>query len=108
MPQPDVLIVPNVWNEGWYTDGPLAVFEVLSPSTRRRDLTVKRDIYRRMPTILDYVVIAPKKREVLLHSRRTDWAPVAFTDADAGVPLDALGFDLPLAEIYRDVFRKPA
>jgi Uma2 family endonuclease len=103
VPQPDVLIVPNDGNEGWYSDGPLAVFEVLSPGTRRRDLGIKCDIYRRMPTIQDYLVIAPKRREVTQYCRAQDWEPVRYVDADNIIPLASLGLALPLSAIYHDM-----
>jgi Uma2 family endonuclease len=103
VPQPDVLIVPNDGNEQWYSDGPLAVFEVLSPGTRRRDLGIKCDIYRRMPTIQDYLVIAPKKREVTQFCRAQDWEPVRYVAKGDVIPLASVGLDLPLSAIYHDM-----
>jgi Uma2 family endonuclease len=100
VPQPDTLIVGDVENEGWYTEGPLVVFEVLSPSTRKRDLTIKRDIYGRMPTIGDYVLIAPKKVEVTHFARSTAWEPVIVKEPSASITLASVGLALPLSEIY--------
>jgi Uma2 family endonuclease len=105
VPQPDVLIVRDTDNEGWFTAEPIVVFEILSPSTRRRDLTLKRDIYGRMATVGDYVIIAPKKREVTVYSKRAAWAPVVLRQADDVVPLPDLGLALPLASIYHGLLR---
>lgn len=46
--QPDVLVLPGVHRDGEWTDlpRPLLVIEVLSHSTRRRDLGVKLSAYR--------------------------------------------------------------
>jgi Uma2 family endonuclease len=102
VPQPDVLIVSDVGNDGWYTQGPLVVFEILSPSTRKRDLTIKRDIYQRMPTIEDYVIIAPRTLEVTHLARAAGWQPAIVRSLDDRIALPSIGVDLPLSEIYFD------
>jgi Uma2 family endonuclease len=103
VPQPDVLIVGDVANQGWFTSGPLVVFEILLPSTRKRDLTIKREIYGRMPTIVDYVIIAPKKVEVSHCTKAGGWQPRTVRDRGASLALEGIGIELPLAEIYFDL-----
>jgi Uma2 family endonuclease len=102
-PEPDALIVPEGLEPGAFHDHPLVVFEILSPSTRRRDLGIKCDIYRRMLTIGDYVVISLGKCDVMLFARSADWEPERFVGIEAVVPLASVRLDLPLAAIYHDM-----
>ena len=48
---------------GIMTDIPLFVAEILSPSTRKKDLTVKKDLYERIG-VKEYWIISPKDEAV--------------------------------------------
>ena len=43
--RPDVMVVCAEPKDEWVEDPPTLVVEVLSPSTRKKDLTVKKDLY---------------------------------------------------------------
>jgi Uma2 family endonuclease len=66
---------------------PILVVEVLSPSTRRRDQSDKRDFYREVG-IGEYWVIDPERQTVRVFTRTSDltysgdvqWAPRAGAD----------------------------
>ncbi len=48
---------------GLMTDIPLFVAEILSPSTRKKDLTVKKDLYERIG-VEEYWIISPQEKAV--------------------------------------------
>lgn len=48
---------------GLMTDIPLFVAEILSPSTRKKDLTVKKDLYARLG-VNEYWIISPRDKAV--------------------------------------------
>ncbi len=48
---------------GLMTDIPLFVAEVLSPSTRKKDLTVKKDLYERIG-VKEYWLVSPQEKAV--------------------------------------------
>ena len=48
---------------GLMTDMPLFVAEVLSPSTRKKDLTVKKDLYERIG-VKEYWLVSPQEKAV--------------------------------------------
>jgi Uma2 family endonuclease len=79
---------------------PILVVEVLSPTTRRRDLTKKRDFYVRIG-VSEYWVIDPETERVRVARPNADdvqivdtlvWHPAAANEA----------LVLPLATIFRD------
>jgi Uma2 family endonuclease len=82
---------------------PVMIVEVLSPSTERTDLGDKAAEYLRLPSLLDYVVIAQDEMKAWAWTRAAEgFAPAAtvLEGADAVVRIDALEVDLPFAEIY--------
>lgn len=71
--QPDVMVVCYPLNDGNFIDeAPTLVVEVLSPSTRDRDLLVKRKIYEEQK-VKYYVIVDPAELSitVLLHNGTT-------------------------------------
>jgi Uma2 family endonuclease len=105
LPQPDAIVRPQVrFDRRPMTrecDDIIAAFEILSPSTRDRDLRWKRNAYLALPSLMHYVVVAQDAVEVMLFGREAE-LPARFDQLDMSVELSALGISLPLAEIYRD------
>jgi Uma2 family endonuclease len=75
--------------------------EVLSPSTERRDLTVKLAGYFNVPSIVHYVIADWEARE-LIHYRRegAGIAPPAIL-REGQLRLDPPGLRLALADIFK-------
>lgn len=88
------------WPKEWVRD-PLAVFEILSPSTRGNDLGWKRDFYIRFPTLAHYVVVEQNAARVRVASRAGGWAWQDTTGLGASVMLTALDASLRLADLYK-------
>jgi Uma2 family endonuclease len=104
LPQPDLLVRPKEPPHGdpksRECDDIIVAFEVLSPSTRNRDLRWKRSAYLSMPSVQHYVVIAQDAVEVVAFGRAPG-VPEQLTRPEQQLELAALGLALPLAEIYR-------
>jgi Uma2 family endonuclease len=101
-PVPDVMVRPRDFMKGVVCDDMMVAFEVLSPSTAKRDLRWKRKAYASLPTLMHYVVIAQDKVEVLAFDRTRDFAERCLPGIGSILDLQAIGISLPLAEIYRD------
>jgi Uma2 family endonuclease len=84
-----------------FTDRPVMVVEVLSPSTMREDLGPKLANYLRIPG-LKYVLYLWQS-EPLARLWQPGAEPRDITGLDATIELPALGLELPMAELYRDV-----
>lgn len=103
-PEPDVMVLPRSDAHGSRRDtqDAIVLFEVMSPSTARRDLQWKRSAYITLPDLQDYVVIAQDSVDVVMFSRNAAFAERRLQSATDMLQLSALGVNVPLAEIYRD------
>lgn len=86
------------------TDATL-VAEVLSPSTEGYDRGGKFALYRALPGLRQYLLIAQDRLAVDVFSRQPDrrWVLDAYTDPDACVPLESVGRSLLLRDLYDKV-----
>jgi Uma2 family endonuclease len=100
-PDASVVCEPNPQGDS-FEDQPVAVFEVLSPATRRIDEGEKKDAYLTIPSLAVYAMIEQSRPTIVIY-RRTDrhFIPEVYEGIDAVVPLPEIGVDLPLAGIYQ-------
>ena len=84
---------------------PKVVFEVLSASTQDDDRGRKFDLYRRIPSLEEYVVIAQDDPLVIGHLRESEsaWHLAAWTGLDAVARVRSVPLELPLAELYAEL-----
>jgi len=83
---------------------PVAIFEVLSPSTADYDRGGKFTRYRSLPSLQEYVVVAQDRVLVERYSREGDmWILRDVDDIQDTVALDAIGCTLRLTDIYAGV-----
>ena len=102
VPVPDVMILPRRNDNAHVCDDMIVAFEILSPSTRKRDLDWKRKAYTGLPAVMHYVIIAPDKVQIL-HYRRSDaWAELKLLDMQGGLVIPELEIELKLTNIYYD------
>ena len=85
---------------------PVLIAEVLSPSSERIDLGDKSAEYLRLPSLAAYLVFAQDQVKAWIWTR----GPAGFSSGpdvlegdNAVARIEALGIDLPLAEIYARV-----
>ncbi len=103
-PEPDVLIIPNRASSQdpleRDTSEVIVAFEVLSPSTKERDLRWKRTAYTSLGSLTHYIVIAQDAVDVVVFARDEGFAGRHLRSLAEKLELSALGVSLPLAEIY--------
>ncbi|MFL5288680.1 MAG: Uma2 family endonuclease [Rhodopila sp.] len=82
---------------------PVAVCEVLSPSTASTDIGIKNPEYRDTPSIQHYIMLSQDDQRVTIFARAgDDWiGHIAFGDAVLDMP--EIGIEIPLAELYEGV-----
>lgn len=100
--RPDATIECSARMDGMIAHEPIAIFEVLSPSTRVLDQTTKFVEYQALPSLTAYILVQQERPEVSVYRRQDDgaWTIEILTGLDAAVTLDDVGVTLPLAEIY--------
>ena len=106
VPVPDVLIRPDKPIEGVECDDIIVAFEVLSPSTAKRDLRWKRTAYASLPSLRQYVVVAQDAVDVLSLEREPGMEAFRerrLTRLDETLDLPAISARAGLREIYRDL-----
>ena len=82
--------------------GVIVVFEVLSPTSGRRDRIDKLREYRAVPSIRRYIVLEYTSAALTMFVRATgdaDWTAIPLR-ADEVLPLPEIGCDIPVAEFY--------
>ena len=105
-PEPDAMVLPK---ESFGsaprrdTTAALVLFEIMSPSTKSRDLKWKRAAYTSMSALTHYVVVAQDAVDVVVFARENAFAEQRFKSLTDVVQLSNLGVSLPLSEIYRDL-----
>ena len=103
-PAPDALVVPELSNEARnWTHDVLVIFEVLSKSTARRDMTKKRAFYTALEPLQHYVVLAQDRMEATIFSRTNGFEPVVLDQGDAMLTLPELDVEVRLADLYSGI-----
>lgn len=84
---------------------PLAIVEVLSPSTEAYDRGKKFASYRTIPSLCEYLLLASDGMDADLHVRRNDgtWLLTSVSGSEGAVTLDSVGCTLKLADLYEKV-----
>lgn len=103
-PRPDLLVRCGPVTTNSFVTDPLAVVEVLSPSTMDIDRGEKLRFYKRLPTLM-HVVLVYQDQMRIEHYRRDDtgWATEVLTLAHEALAFEALGCVVTLAEAYADI-----
>ncbi|HEV7590603.1 MAG TPA: Uma2 family endonuclease [Longimicrobium sp.] len=88
---------------------PTVVFEVLSPGTERHDRSTKARAYRRVESLAAYVLVSQKEPRVEVYARGAggEWPCTVYQRLEDRVALPAVGCELTLAEVYRNLFPAP-
>lgn len=102
---PDAMVVcePNPGEQS-YQDRPVAIFEVLSESTRRQDQGEKKDGYQQLESLAVYALVEQAMAKVIVYRRRGgEFVDEVYEGLEAAIPLPEIGVELPLSEVYRGV-----
>ncbi|MEL7236629.1 MAG: Uma2 family endonuclease, partial [Chloroflexota bacterium] len=87
------------------------IVEVQSPTTKRYDEGGKFELYRRLDTLQEYLLVSQETPHVSHYVRQENgaWLPHDIVGLDATVNIEAVDMALPLEDIYEKVeFPKPA
>jgi Uma2 family endonuclease len=107
-PEPDVVVTPAGRHlfapQERDVDKVIVAFEVLSPSTKGRDLGWKRAAYANLPSLSHYIAIAQDAVEVVVFARDKNFADERFKSLYEAIELRSFGISLPVAEIYRNTW----
>ena len=84
---------------------PVAILEVLSPSTEATDRGRKFACYRTLASLQYYVLIEQARPAIDLYTRQPDggWLLTILSGPEAMLSLETVGVALPLSEIYQRV-----
>lgn len=78
---------------------PTLIIEVLSNSTRHKDLTQKFTDYQKIPTLQEYVIVEQDRMQIDIFRRNDDWQGTRYQSGDK-VTFESIGLTLPIEEIY--------
>jgi Uma2 family endonuclease len=107
---PDVVIVcekPKLEDD--YGDNllnPLAIFEILSPSTEAYDRGKKFEHYRSLSSLREYVLVSQDRAAIERFVRPNgtgDWTWVVLTELDDTLTLNSCGATVRLKDIYAGI-----
>ena len=79
---------------------PVAVVEVLSPSTHRIDVSSKLIGYFQLPSVMHYLIVDPSQSVIIHHARGAGGDILTRAVTKGAVKLDPPGLELHLADIY--------
>ena len=108
--EPDLLLIANdqahLLTDLHFRGAPALVVEILSPSTRRRDRQLKRDLYARAG-VREYWMVDPKAATIAVSRRAAvgDFPLAATLHASAADALTSPllpAFSLPLTKLFRN------
>jgi Uma2 family endonuclease len=105
---PDVAVVCTPMTElDVVARRPCVIVEVTSPSTSRIDRGEKVDAYRRIPTLLAYLIVDHRRPRIERHWRQTpnaEWQRDEVAgEAGTPIPVPCLDVELTLGAVYRRV-----
>jgi Uma2 family endonuclease len=103
-PEPDVVVAPpeapSLDPQDRDTSDVIVAFEVLSPSTKKRDLRWKRTAYPRLASLTHYIAIAQDAVDVIVFARDEDFVGRTLRSLDDAIEIRSLGISLLVTEIY--------
>ena len=85
---------------------PVLLVEIISPTSEKRDLEKKLEIYQAIPSVKEYLVIYSTKRLVIQFVKQESgkWSRLETSDEQGVVELTSVGCRLEMTEIYDRVF----
>lgn len=89
---------------------PTIVVEILSPTTEKHDRGLKFDLYRRAPSLKEYLLLKQHIPHAMLFQRQTDgsWLMHDFIGLESVLSLESIGCEMKLADIYHKIkFKQP-
>jgi Uma2 family endonuclease len=109
--QPDIVVICDTENtyEGKYTGVPTMVIEVVSESTRQRDLLRKLDLYF-YGGVREYWIVNPMRKEVYVYRfQEQDIKEFhVYRETEKAQSTVFEGLEVPLGQVFASVFPDPS
>lgn len=101
---PDVLVVcdDNFIDEGYVTQTPTIIVEVISRSTRKADERDKFLEYINIPSLQEYVIIEQDFVDITVFRKNNGWMPAHYFLGE-NLPFESIALILSVEEIYHRV-----
>ncbi len=99
---PDVVVDCNNTNKDGLTDNPIIIVEVLSKSTRKRDLTIKLIQYINLPSLQECVLIEQDIVRVQVLRKKNAWKLEEYSLGDS-ITFESIELTLTVEDIYERV-----
>ncbi|MBF0584340.1 MAG: Uma2 family endonuclease [Magnetococcales bacterium] len=97
---PDIVVECDEKGDDYYTESPVLIVEVLSPSTRVRDEITKLRAYQTIPSLIEYVLVSQDVVRVMVFKRIGDiWENRIYALGDT-ILFESIGLTLTVEEIY--------
>ena len=106
---PDIVIVcgPSTYDplDRDTLTSPVAIIEVLSPSTERYERGAKFRNYQQIPSLTEYILVPQDEPVCERFVRQSDgsWALVSFVGLTAVLALTSVPVQIPLADVYSGI-----
>jgi Uma2 family endonuclease len=98
---PDVLVSCEPEESEQYVQYPKLIIEVLSPSTESVDRREKTLVYRAIPSLEEYVIVAQDEPQVTILRRSEQWKQTVHSSLGDIVEFRSIGLSMPLSKIYQ-------
>ncbi len=102
---PDLLVVCGEINQNeHFTNSPLIIIEILSPSTALTDRREKMFAYKEIESLVEYILIEQNKIYAEIYRRRTDglWSWIEF-DENEEIEFDSIGFKMRMTDVFKGI-----
>ncbi|WP_462329446.1 Uma2 family endonuclease [Thiohalocapsa halophila] len=100
---PDLHVECEPYTEDpYYSDHPMLVIEVLSKRTERKDRSDKFYAYRKLPSLMEYVLVAQDEPRVEVYRRDRDWELEVYGAGDR-LRLDSIGGEMAVDAVYQGI-----
>ena len=100
---PDAMVVcDDQADHDYYTETPTVIIEVLSKSTRRYDMTIKRLAYQSISTLQEYILIEQDFVDVEVCRKNEDWQSKHYF-LGGEFTLNSIGITLKVDDLYQRV-----
>jgi Uma2 family endonuclease len=99
-PDAHVYCGPEIPGDALFSENPIIVVEVISPSTGRNDALGKLEGYFRLPSVRHYLILSPDEPLVIHHARGEGETIETRIFRSGVIALDPPGLKLELSEIY--------
>jgi Uma2 family endonuclease len=100
---PDLMVACRPEDDArYYREQPILIVEVMSESTERIDRREKLLVYRDIPVLEEYLLLAQDRAEATLYRRADGWGSRRLAAGDE-LQLSSVDFSVPLRVLYEGV-----